>query len=269
MAARQGTRQAGVGEDVNLAQITPLLLTYNEIANISRTLDALKWAQRVVVIDSGSDDGTLDVVGRFSQAEVFHRDFDTHAQQWNFGLEKIRTPFVLTLDADYLLSPDFVRELETLREDGADGWFASFKYCVDGRPLRGSLLPPRLVLFRTSAASYYDDGHTQRLKAPSATARLRTPILHDDRKSPSRWRESQARYAELEATKLLGESSRDLTWPDRLRRYYLGPLLAPAYGLIFKGLILDGVDGWRYTSQRLYAEWLLARRLAARRLGLR
>ena len=51
-------------------QITPLVITYNEAANIERTLRKLNWAQRIVVVDSGSTDGTLDIMRRFPQAEI-------------------------------------------------------------------------------------------------------------------------------------------------------------------------------------------------------
>ena len=46
--------------------VTPLLITFNEIANIERTLAKLDWARRIVVIDSGSTDGTLDILARDS-----------------------------------------------------------------------------------------------------------------------------------------------------------------------------------------------------------
>ena len=254
-----------MGEDVNLEQVTPLVLTYNEVANIGRTLSALAWAKRIVVVDSGSDDGTLEVIKRYPQAVVFHRQFDTHAKQWNFGLTKIASAFTLSLDADYLLTAEFVRELQALSDEGVDGWFAPFKYCVGGKPLRASLLPSRLVLFRTSGAHYSDDGHTQRLDTPPVTRTLRTPILHDDRKAPSRWRDSQAKYADLEVTKLLASSSKNLDWPDRLRLFYLGPVLVLPYCLFAKGLVLAGASGWSYSVQRWYAEWVLAMRLFRRR----
>ena len=45
-------------------EVTPLLITYNEIENIARTLDKLGWAGRIVVVDSGSTDGTLDVLAK-------------------------------------------------------------------------------------------------------------------------------------------------------------------------------------------------------------
>ena len=74
-----------------LDQITPLVLTFNEEANIGRTLARLTWAPRVVVVDSHSTDRTLEIVRGFPNVEVVQRAFDTFASQWNFGLKSVRT----------------------------------------------------------------------------------------------------------------------------------------------------------------------------------
>src|SRR5262249_34070739 len=95
-------------------QITALVLTYNEEDNIGRTLAALRWVPRILVIDSGSDDRTLEIVGGFPQAEVVTRHFDSFAGQCNFGLSLVASPWVLSLDADYVLSEALAREIESL-----------------------------------------------------------------------------------------------------------------------------------------------------------
>jgi len=74
-----------------LEQITPLILTYNEENNINRTLEKLKWANKIIVIDSYSTDTTLEILSQYPQVKVFQRKFDTHATQWNYGLEKVAT----------------------------------------------------------------------------------------------------------------------------------------------------------------------------------
>ena len=66
--------------------VTPLLITFNEIQNIERTLAKLDWAVRIVVIDSGSTDGTLDILAKDPRVDVIHRPFDSFAEQCNFGL---------------------------------------------------------------------------------------------------------------------------------------------------------------------------------------
>jgi glycosyltransferase involved in cell wall biosynthesis len=84
-----------------IEKLTPLILTYNEAANIGRTLKRLEWARDIVVVDSISQDETLRIVADFPQARVFQRRFDTHVNQWNFGMQEtgIATDWVLALDA--------------------------------------------------------------------------------------------------------------------------------------------------------------------------
>ena len=65
-----------------LDQITPVLLTYNEEENIGRTLPRLRWAKDIVVVDSGSTDGTLNILTAFPNLRVFKRRFGAHAKQW-------------------------------------------------------------------------------------------------------------------------------------------------------------------------------------------
>lgn len=251
--------------------ITPMILTLNEEANIGRTLERLTWAKRIVVVDSGSTDRTLEIVGRYPQAAVFYRQFDTAAQQCNFGLGKIDTDWVLSLDADYVLSDELVSELAELRpESSIGGFWVRFVYRVYGRQLRGSLYPNRIVLYRKSNADYLDEGHTQRVQVHGAVARLRNPIYHDDRKPLGRWFASQARYAALEATHLLASDKRTLGVADRIRLLIvLAPLFAFFYALIFKLCALDGWPGWLYATERLCAEAMLSIEVLDRRLRTR
>ena len=136
-------------------QITPLIITYNEAPNICRTVAKLLWAQRIVVIDSGSTDGTVEMLRDYPQVEVIHHPFVDFAGQCNYGLTQVASPWVLSLDADYELSDELVSELATLAPpDRVVGYRARFVYRIYGRPLRGSLYPPRTVLYRKDRAFY-------------------------------------------------------------------------------------------------------------------
>jgi glycosyltransferase involved in cell wall biosynthesis len=243
-----------------LEQITPLILTYNEAANIDRTLQHLTWAKRIVVIDSFSDDETLDILSKYPQVQFFQRKFDTHTEQWNYGLEQVSSNWVLSLDSDYLVTDQLISEMESLPTDSdIDGYFAKFKYCVFGKPLRGTILPPRQVLFRKSKSIYIDDGHTQLLQVNGKSTQLSAYIYHDDRKSLSRWLKSQDRYMQIESKKILFTSNSELSLGDRIRKAkYIAPFIILVYCLILKGGILDGWRGWYYAFQRMLAEMLLS-----------
>jgi glycosyltransferase involved in cell wall biosynthesis len=251
-----------------LDQITPLILTYNEAPNIARSLARLSWAKEIVVVDSLSDDETVEIARSVPQVRIIQRAFDCHRNQWEFGLKEtgISTPWVLALDADYVVTDEFVAELEKLQPDpDVGGYRASFTYCINGKRLRSGIYPPVTVLYRRDAASYIQDGHTQRVAVEGEIEELRPPLLHDDRKSLRRWLNSQRRYTELEAQKLREADPGELSRADRWRRWRV--VVPPAmlvYCLIVRGGILDGRAGFYYAFQRTAAELMLAVNLGRR-----
>src|SRR5436305_1341957 len=119
--------------------LTVLILTSNEEVNIGRVMDRLKWAGRVIVIDSFSTDRTLEILSQYPNTDVFPRKFDTHARQWNYGLSLVKTKWVLTLDADYILTEDFIKEImELVIHGNVPAYFARFRFFVFGKKLRGN-----------------------------------------------------------------------------------------------------------------------------------
>lgn len=253
---------------MNLSSITPLILTWNEEPNLLRCLEQLRWADAVVIIDSGSTDRTLEIAAEFPNVRVETRSFDTHSQQWNYGLSQVGTPWVLALDADFIVSDHLPAEMEAIPSSTASTEFASeFRYCVNGTPLKGSLYPPRTVLFRVDSCHYIQDGHTQLLVGSGTPELLETKIDHDDRKPLRRWLSSQSKYATLEAEKLDSAEMASLGLPDKIRRtLFLAPPLAFLYTLIGKRTLLDGWNGHFYALQRAYAELLLSLELLSRKL---
>jgi glycosyltransferase involved in cell wall biosynthesis len=252
-------------------QITPLILTLDEEANIERVLSRLQWAREIVVVDSGSSDRTRSLLARFANVRCIQHKFESHAAQWNHGLAEtgIATDWVLALDADYVLTEAFVEELRTLSPDSAvAGYRAGFRYCIFGRMLRGTLYPPSTVLYRRAAGRYVQDGHTQRLVVSGRVEELQAFILHDDRKPLSRWLAAQVRYARLEADLLRDKSWGELAWPDRLRTLHVVmPPLAFLYCLTVAGGVLDGWPGLYYALQRSIAEAILSLVLIERRIA--
>lgn len=245
---------------------TALILTYNEDENIGRTLAALSWVDEVVIVDSGSTDRTLEIArAAHPNVRIVQRTFDTHATQWNFGLEQIHTPWVLTLDADYEVSAGLAEEIQSLAPDeNVAGYEAQFQYRIHGRALRSSVYPPRVVLLRVDRATYFDDGHTQRLRINGPVKPLAGLIYHDDRKSMSHWFQAQKRYALLEARHLSATDPNQRSAPDRLRLKIFFAAPAMFFYLLFaRGLLLDGWPGWFYVGQRTIAEMLLSVQLLA------
>ncbi len=244
-----------------LDQITPVILTYNEAPNIGRTLNALTWAERVVVMDSFSDDDTQKICQQYPNVDFVQRKFDQHAKQWKAAIsQNISTPWILALDADYVVSEALTSELKQLNpRPEIAGYRTSFIYKIDGTALRGALYPPVTTLYRAQGADYKQDGHTQRVLLNGEIGTLTSKIFHDDRKSAARWHQSQRNYAKKEADKIKHTRFVDMGMNDKIRFLGLGPVIVIPYTLLAKGVMFDGWAGLKYTWQRCVAEVYLLR----------
>jgi glycosyltransferase involved in cell wall biosynthesis len=242
-----------------LDHITPVLLTYNEQQNIQRTLSRLAWAKEIIVVDSGSADGTLAALANFPTVRVYHRPFDTHANQWRYATEatEISTEWILRLDADYLVSDALIAELALLDPNAAvSAYCIAFDYAILSRKLVSSLYPANTILLRKGQFSVRDKGHTEAWDVEGAITTLSGRIVHDDRKSTEQWLIGQVRYMQRELDYIRVHKS------GRTRWLRLKPPLMPIamflYCLFGKGLLLNGRAGLFYALQRMVAEAVLS-----------
>jgi glycosyltransferase involved in cell wall biosynthesis len=240
--------------------ITPLILTRDEEANIGRTLEQLRWARQVIVVDSRSTDRTAEIVRSFPNTILLERTFDTLAGQSNFGIAQASTEWVMLLDADYFVPDELACELAELDvTESTSAFRGRFVYAVRGRRLRASLYPPRVVLLRKGRATVWQDGHAHRVKVDGLTAELRSVIVHDDRKSFRRFIARQRVYMRQEAIKIRTTPWRALNWVGRVRRLIvIAPLAALVHTLFIKGVLIDGRAGWEYAFERFVAEAILS-----------
>lgn len=242
-----------------------MLITYNEAPNIRRTMEKLSWAKDILIVDSFSEDQTVELVSQYKQARVIRHKFESFAGQCNYGLAagEISTEWVLNLDADYVLTDELLNELKTLvPSDNTVGYRTRFSYCINGRPIRSGIYPPVTVLFRRGQATFESDGHAHRVKLNGPIESLAAKILHDDRKSLSRWLQSQTIYAEQEAVKLVRADPAKLGVTDRVRKLrVVAPVAMLVYCLIGRAGLFDGWAGFYYAFQRTIAELILSLKL--------
>jgi glycosyltransferase involved in cell wall biosynthesis len=242
-----------------LDHITPVLLTHNEEQNIARTVSRLRWAKDIVVVDSGSTDGTLAILAEFPNVRVLKRGFDTHANQWRFAVEEteIATDWILRLDADYQVSDELVSEIARLDPNAVVGAYRiGFDYAIFSHKLLASLYPPNTILLRKDRFSVWDKGHTEAWDVNGPIATLSARVIHDDWKPTGQWLIGQARYMQRELDWLRVRRAGLVRWL-RLRPPLM-PIAVFLYCLFGKGLIMNGRAGIFYALQRMVAEAVLS-----------
>jgi glycosyltransferase involved in cell wall biosynthesis len=242
-----------------LDRITPVLLTHSEEQNIGRTLSRLGWAKDIVVVDSGSTDGTLSILAGYSNVRVFNRRFDTHAKQWRYAVEEtqIATDWILRLDADYQVSDALVSELAQLDPNASvSAYRIQFDYAIFSKKIPASLYPANTILLRKGKFCVWDKGHTEAWNVKGSIATLSGRIIHDDWKPTEQWVIGQARYMQRELEWLRGGRTGLVHWL-RLRPPLM-PIAVFLYCLFGKGLIVNGRAGIFYALQRMVAEAVLS-----------
>ena len=244
--------------------ISCMIITHNEEANINRSLESVSTFSDILVIDSGSSDRTIDIIRKYKNARLIYREFDTFANQCNFGLDHIDSEWVLSIDADYIITKELREEINNLISDenssfcNFNGYYIPFKYCINGKGIRSGLLPPRACLYRRVFARYEDIGHAHRVSIRGNVGTLQSKILHDDRKSSWVWLRNQKKYQSIEARMLRQTPSSKLPIQDRIRKHtFLAPFIVFVICLILRRGFLDGKEGLIYAFQRLIAESLL------------
>ena len=91
--------------------LSVVIITFNEEANLPRTLESVKWADEIIVVDSLSTDRTVEIAKSYG-AKVFVEPWKGFAAQKNSALEKATGDWILSLDADEEVSPELGMEIQ-------------------------------------------------------------------------------------------------------------------------------------------------------------
>lgn len=238
------------------------VLAKNEQANIERCLrSAVAVCDRVVVLDSGSTDQTLNICRQFGSVEVQNFVYRNHCESYNQIISwHLPDEFVAILDADMQITPALAAEIEQVIQlhPQVQAVIAPVEMYWDERPLKYcSLYPPKPIIFRGGRALFEPAGHGEHLKADVHTACTHARLIHDDRKPLEAVLANQWRYAK-DTVRRSGVGQ--LTRKDRIRlKSPLMMLITPLYSFIIRRGFLDGKQGIIYALDRLIAEALTYR----------
>ncbi len=199
-----------------------IVLTLNEERHLPECLaSAAGLAERTLVVDSGSEDNTLAIARQIGVDIVFH-EFHGYASQRNSALEMVTQEWVLFLDADERLTPDFRQEMKELITNASSdtaGYWIPRRNIMFGRALRGGGWWPdhQLRLLRRNRARYAAQREVHEIvELDGKVDTFAQPILHLNYDSFDEFRAKQASYGRLRAQELAAEGIEPRT------RSYLG-----------------------------------------------
>ncbi len=165
-----------------MATLTVVTLTLNEERNIRECLECVRWADQIIVVDSGSTDGTVAVAQTFTP-EVFQIEWKGYGQARNVALEHARGDWILWLDADERIPLALAQEIQTVLQDDARsvaGYEVARRAYFLGKWIKHcGWYPGRIVrLFRRGKARFSESLVHEQLLIDGPVARLQNDLLH-------------------------------------------------------------------------------------------
>ena len=163
-------------------RLSVILITKNEAPRLGATLAAISFADEIIVLDSGSTDGTVELARRYSDKVYVSDGWPGFGPQKNRALDLASGDWVLSLDADERVTPELAAEIQAaLARPRAEMYELprSSSYC--GRTIRHSGWWPDYVarLFLRGSARFSDDLVHERLLFQGPIARLKAPLQHE------------------------------------------------------------------------------------------
>ncbi len=228
----------------------------NEARRIEESLRSVAWADEIVVVDSGSDDGTVEICRRYTD-RVIHQDFLGHIEQKNFALDRASHDWVLSLDGDEVLSDDLAREIREVLaapDEDVDGYRMPRQTRYLGRWIRhGSWYPDhKLRLWRRTAGRWGGENPHDRVEvAKDRVATLRSPILHYSYRDVSHHVQTIDAFTSITAREWHRRGRR-----ARLSALVLRPPLKFLEVYVWKRGFLDGVPGFLIAFHTMYYAFL-------------
>lgn len=236
------------------------MIAMNEEANLARTLESVKWADEIILVDSGSKDRTLEIARAYGAKTSYHA-FAGHGEQKNVALDLCTMDWILLLDADEVLSPELQQEIQqTLSgEPPFSAYWIPRLNLILGRWMRhGGFYPDHKLRFFRRGAARLSEGvgphSTPQHEGPKGT--LRHDMLHYAYPDLAVYLEHMNRYSSEIAVLLhqRGRSSRSLA--AFLTNAVLNPLATFVYNYFFRLGFLDGREGLLlHINHSVYIHW--------------
>ena len=223
-------------------KLSVVLITLNEAERLRTTLTAVAWADEMIVLDAGSTDATVEIAREFTDKVFVDADWQGFGVQKNRALAQAAGEWVLSLDADEVVSPELAAEIQTiLKNPVADAYAIPRLSSFLGRKMRHSgWWPDEVVrLFRRGTAQFSADVVHERLLVEGKVGRLQHALQHASFSSLEQVLDKVNRYSSAGAERLQAQG----------RRAGLGTAIGRGVWAFFRTYILkagflDGREGF-------------------------
>ena len=220
--------------------LSVVLITLNAAHQLEPCLQSAAFAEEIIVVDSGSTDGTVELAKRYG-ARVIDQQWLGFGLQKQFAVRQAKYDWVLCLDADERVTPELQKSVEKVLQDPQHGAYQLAR-CNKfmGRYLKhGEGYPDwNLRLFRRDAARWSDDVVHEHVITDASPARLDGDLLHDTAETLEAYLTKQNRYTSLAAEAAFKEGK-----SAAATRVLLSPIFRFFKFYILRRGFLDGLPG--------------------------
>lgn len=225
-----------------IPKITGLIITLNEEQNIAEVIQNIDFVDEIIVLDSYSNDKTIEIAESFSKVKVYQNKFENFTDQRNLALDYASHNWILFLDADERLTPQLKKEIfQTVQQDNtAEAYYFYRKFMFKGKPLHfsGWQTDKNIRLFKKDAARYSKERLVHEiLRVKGRTRVMKHKLIHYSYINYDSYKQKMDNYARLKSKELYMKEVK----PNFFHFY-----IKPAYKFLYKYVIRLGIlDGKR------------------------
>lgn len=249
---------------MNRVPLSAVIITLNAARGLEACLASASFADEVVVVDSGSTDGTQEIARRCG-ARVIQQEWLGFGRQKQFAVDRAAHDWVLCLDADERVSEALRNDIEgVLAAPGSDAYRMPRRNRFMGRWLRhGEGYPDySLRLFHRGRARWSEDPVHERVESDAPVGTLKGDLLHESEEGLAEYLRKQNRYTTLHADALYRQGAR-----ASAARLILSPVFRFLRFYVIRRGFLDGVPGFVHITIGCFNSMMKYAKLVERQCG--